>query len=215
MLIDREYSDFAVVSCSPQLSPSALTRRHLFIGSSAVALATIIKPSMAGALNLRTAADGVEAAVTVLSNVDHWAGEVWPKVKQFFESGGSYVQSSTVSRVADNIDTLLDDARYKAVSISDNRTPVVQQGYVKHFFDQDFNQAFDWCTCNAHLNEKAAEYWEGIAARARQRGDLLRTRQALAIAAQDRQNANMYLAKIKAPIVVPLCLLLYNLGSHY
>jgi hypothetical protein len=99
---------------------------------------------------------------------------------------------------------LLDDARYKAVSISDNRTPVLQQGYVKHFFDQDFNQAFvDWCTCNAHLNEKAAEYWEGIAARARQRGDLLRTRQAMAIAAQDRQNANMYLAKIKAPIVVP------------
>ena len=202
MHTDREYSDFVVASSRSLLS-SALTRRHLFIGSSAVALTTIVKPRMASALNLQQAADGVKAAVSVLSNVDHWAGEVWPKVKRFFESAESYVQPSTVSRIADKIDTLLDDPSYKAVSIADNRTPMVQQGYVRHFFDQDFNQAFvDWCTCNAQLNEKAAEYWEGIAAMARQRGDPVRAQQALAIAAQDRRNANMYLAKIKSPIIV-------------
>jgi hypothetical protein len=203
MYIDREYSDFVVASYHPPILSSALTRRHLFLGSSAVALTTIMNPPIVSALNLQQVADGVNATVSVLSNVDHLAGEVWPKVKHFFESGKSYVQPSTIGRIADKIDTLLDDPTYKAVSIADNRTPVTQQGYVRHFYDQDFNQAFvDWCTCNAQLNEKAAAHWESIAQAARQRGDFLRERQALAIAAQDRQNARMYLAKIKAPIIV-------------
>jgi len=203
MYTHREYSDFVVASYRPPVLPPALNRRQLLLGSSAVALITTMKPSMTNALTLQQVTDGVKATVSVLSNVDHWAGEVWPKVKHFFESGTSYVQPSTVSRIADKIDTLLDDPIYKAVSIADNRTPDVQQGYVRHFYEQDFNQAFvDLCTCNAQLNQKAALDWEGIAATARQRGDFRREQQALAIAAQDRQNAKMYLAKIKAPIIV-------------
>jgi hypothetical protein len=196
----REYSDFLVGAVLRPGSPG-LSRRRVLAGSSTLVIATAFALKPALAIDLMQIANGVNAAVSVITNVDTLAGRVWPKVKQFFESSDSRVSSSTASRIADNIDSQFSDPSTKAVSIAENRTPYVQQGNMMHAFDQQFSQAYiDWCTCNAQMNQGAANYWWNIARDAEQQGDYNRARIARSLAAQDEQNANMYMSKLTSPV---------------
>ena len=202
----REYSDFAIASFDPAFLRETLTRRHLFVLGSAAVCGAALAPYPAGA-QWGQIARGVVAAMGVISNVHDIAGMLKPKIDQFFGSGNSAVAPPTVDRITNEIHRQLQNPQVKAVSIADNRTPMVQQGNIQHSFDQDFKSdpAYrDWCVCNAQLNERAAEYWEAIAYQARARGDFAAAQRALTIAGQDHQNARMFMSKLDLVTVPPM-----------
>lgn len=203
MYVMHEYSDFLVES-RQRSGPRSLTRRGILIGCSTLAAASIFAPERARAIDPAQIVNGVNAVVGLVTNVDALAGRILPKVQSFFGNSNSHVTNETASRIADAIDNELSNSQTQAVSIAENRTNSLQQGNLVHGFDQQFSQAFiDWCTCSAQMNQQAADYWANIAQNFEQQGDYGRAQSARNLAVQDRQNVNMYLAKIRNPVYVP------------
>lgn len=150
----REYSDFAI--CRPvRAAPLRLSRRLVIQAAPALALAGSLRPVPADA-QWANAMNAINAVVGVVTNIDALADRIWPKVQQFFH--GSQVTAQTVSRVAQAASEELSNARVHAVSITENRTPQVQSGIIRHSYDQNFSQAYvDWCLCNAQVNQEQAQ----------------------------------------------------------
>ena len=158
----REYSDFAI--CRPvRAAPFRLSRRLVIQAVPGLALAGWLRPVPADA----QWANAINAVVGVITNIDALADRILPKVRQFFR--GWQVAAQTVSRVAQAAGEELSNAGVHAVSITENRTPQVQSGIIRHSYDQNFSQAYvDWCLCNAQVNQEQAQYWRSLAAQAQQ-----------------------------------------------
>jgi len=192
----REYSDFAI--CRPVRPAFRLSRRRLVQAVPAIALAGSLRPIPADA-QLMNAMNAINAAVGVITNIDALADRIWPKVQAFFH--GSQVSGQTVSRVAQAAGQELSNPRVHAVSITENRTPQVQSGIIRHSYDQDFSQAYvDWCLCNAQVNQKQAQYWRSLAAQAQQSGRYDVAQMASARAQKAQTDADTWQRKIRGTV---------------
>jgi hypothetical protein len=190
----REYSDFTI--CRPvRAAPFRLSRRLVIQAAPALALAGSLRPVPADA-QWGNAINAINAVVGVVTNIDALADRVWPKVQQFFR--GSQVTAQTVSHVAQAASEELSNARVHAVSITENRTPQVQSGVIRHSYDQNFSQAYvDWCLCNAQVNQEQAQYWRSLAAQAQQTGRYDVAQIASARAGKAQNDANMWQRKLQ------------------
>ena len=193
----REYSDFAI--CRPvRAAPLRLSRRLVIQAAPGLVLAASLRPVPADA-QWSSAINGINAVVGVITNVDALADRIWPKVQQFFH--GSQVAPQTVSHVAQAVGEELSNPRVHAVSITENRTPQVQSGIIRHSYDQNFPQAYvDWCLCNAQVNQGQAQYWRSLAAQAQQTGRYDVAQMASARAAKAQNDADMWQRKLQSTV---------------
>jgi hypothetical protein len=193
----REYSDFAI--CRPvRAAPFGLSRRLLMQAAPGLALTGSLRPVPADA-RWTSAINAINATVGVVTNIDALADRIWPKVQRFFH--GSQVSAQTVSRVAQAAGEELSKGRVHAVSITENRTPQVQSGVIRHSYDQNFSQAYvDWCLCNAQVNQEQAQYWARLAALAQQTGRYDVAQIASARARKAQSDANVWRRKLQSAV---------------
>lgn len=193
----REYSDFAI--CRPVCAaPFGLSRRLIIKAAPGLVLAASLRPGPADA-QLTSAVNGINAVVGVITNIDALADRIWPKVQHFFR--GSQVAPQTVSRVAQAAGEELSRRQVHAVSITENRTPQMQSGVIRHSYDQNFSDAYvAWCLCNAQVNQEQAQYWSDLAAQAQQTGRYDVAQMASDRARKAQNDASMWRRKLQSTV---------------